>query len=178
MINLIADFHVHCIFVTILSARSCVLLKMELDPSSKMTNKLERTMKQLDINSQPDDPNVTIESSIVGTLNYFLCQDEKIKAGVLDDVLPEGVKEAWQGLLALLEKGGRKLVAVNEGSIVIKIYCPNAQSIKDLQELAATEAMKAAINKFMEALGKNIQPTIQLFSRRVVRYEKVLRNLA
>ncbi len=143
------------ILTAILSAKSCVLLKIELDPSSTKSNKLEETMRKLDINLSGDsDP--TVEASIVETLNYFLYQREKIEAGILDDILPEGVKEAWEAMLAWLEDPGRKLVGIKEGSIVIKIYCPTAESVKELQQLAKSEAMKSAINKFLRSLGKGI----------------------
>ena len=118
-----------------------------------MTDKARRIMKQLNIQSEA---NASTEMQATTLTRYLLYQEKKISMGLLDDLLPMEVKEAWEELLALLERRGRKLVEVTKGSITMKVYSPNQGSIADLQELAESGSLDKPLRKFLTNLGKSI----------------------
>ena len=69
---------------------------------------------------------------IVAYLTKILLQREKLDLGVLDSYIPQDVKEAWKEFLSCLEQTKRRLLGIAEGSLNFTLFCPTAESYKQL----------------------------------------------
>ncbi len=77
----------------------------------------------------------------------------------MDNLLPVGVKKAWNELIGLLERGGRKLLDVDKGGLLFHLYCSSSAAVDDLNELIKTGSIKEALTTFLSTVGISVSIT-------------------
>ncbi len=90
---------------------------------------------------------------IARSLQYFLHQRDKINLGLLDEILPPDVKQAWQNLLETLREQNRGVLDISDGSIVFKMFCPTQEAEDQLQDPKWLAKFKDRFFKLIKHLG-------------------------
>ncbi len=139
----------HHKFVSTIVEKSCAVLCIEFGHDAAVSNLTKRAAEKLNI---VVDGNKS-EMYITAFTQYFLYQHSKINLGLLDHLLPPGVRDAWDQLIALLERRGRKVLGISKGSILLKVYCPTRAALDDLNELIDTGLVKKTFADFLIAVG-------------------------
>ncbi len=85
---------------------------------------------------------------------HFLYQHPKIVLGLLDCFIPADVKETWMQLISLLEGNNRKVLGVEKGSLVFKVYCPTMEGGEHLKQLTYSNKVAESFIGFANAAGK------------------------
>ena len=63
------------------------------------------------------------------------------------------ITKLWQEVLSSLEDTNRKLINIQSGSLVFMLFCPNHDSLLQLQDEKWRIELQEKINKLLEALG-------------------------
>ena len=100
----------------------------------------------------PNDP-VTTQAYVVAYFKHLVCQREKLERGLLVQHLSSSVAEMWREVLSSLELGGRRLVDAGHGSLVLTLFCPTSQSVKQLQDANWKREILAQLTGFLTLLG-------------------------
>ncbi len=93
------------------------------------------------------------EDTVSAFVAHFLYQHPKIVLGLLDSFIPDNVKDAWVELVSLLEGNDRKLVGVEKGSVVFKVYCPTIEAGEQLKQVTDTNKLAESFTNFTKAAG-------------------------
>lgn len=91
---------------------------------------------------------------VAAYLSKLLLQREKLDLGLLDSYLPAEVREAWAGALGTLEETGRKVLAVEHGSVVMTLFCPTGRSLEQLQEEGWRSRAEKSLQTLLKAIGE------------------------
>ncbi len=125
-----------------------------MGPNIKVSEEAKQTAQKLHITLQEIEDKPNDEAYIAALLEYFMLQSDKIAQGLMDEHLPNEVREVWEELLALLERRNRKLVKVERGSIILQLYCPTQAAVDDLEEVIDSVHFNEAVTNFYKTLGK------------------------
>ncbi len=143
----------HHKFVSTIVEKSCAVLCIEFGEDVRVSEVAKKTADKLKIVVDGNNNAKESEMFITAFTQYFLYQHSKISLGLLDHLLPKGVKDAWGRLIALLERRGRKVLGINKGSILMKVYCPTEASLDDLNEIIDTGLVEKSFADFLSAVG-------------------------
>ncbi len=148
----------HQKFICAILEKSCAGLSIAFDDGATISDMTKLTAQKLNVCVDGNN-NTSSEAELYITAftQYFLHQHSKISLGLFDNILPAEIKDAWDELIALLEKRSRKLLAVNKGSILFKLYCPTSSSVDDLKELVETGLVNKAFAMFHLTLGISVR---------------------
>ena len=69
--------------------------------------------------------------------------------------MPEEVKEAWTKLLEILEDRNRILNNVEQGSVLLTLFCPNPGAQQQLQSEEWIQNMRQCLTQLLNAIGKS-----------------------
>ncbi len=143
----------HHKFVSTIVEKSCALLCIEFGLDARVSEATTQTATKLNIAVDGNNNAKESEMYITAFTQYFLYQHSKISLGLLDHLLPPGVKDAWDQLISLLERRGRKVLGINKGSILLQVYCPTGASLDDLNEIVDTGLVENSFANFLSAVG-------------------------
>ena len=97
-----------------------------------------------------------INAYIVAFLRKLLLQREKLEKGLLDNYLIPAITEQWQKLLSSLEEKNRKLINIDNGSVIFLFFCPTIESQFQLQDDNWRVEIQQNTAKLLQMLGKVI----------------------
>ena len=106
-------------------------MKIDLDTDGTILFKSLAAAKRFGVKC---DERSECNKYIAAYFTKLLLQREKLDLGVLDSYIPRDVKEAWKDFLSSLEQTKRKLLGVADGSLNFTLFCPTAESYKQLQQ--------------------------------------------
>ena len=143
----------HHKFVSTIVEKSCAVLCIAFGLDARVSEATKQTANHLNIVVDGNNNANESELYITAFTQYFLYQHSKISLGLLDHLLPPGVRDAWDQLISLLERRGRKVLGINKGSILLRVYCPTGASLDDLNEIIDTGLVKKTFAEFLLAVG-------------------------
>ena len=142
------------IFLTFSSETSCVHIKVELDSESVIAQEHIDTAVKLGVHlSNLSDP-VEAKKYVLLFIHKLLFQKEKIDFGQLTDYLKSSVVTTWQAVLSTLEDSNRKLLGVQSGSIIFKVFCPSFSSAQELQDDSWIKTLTQKMEQLFQKIGQ------------------------
>ena len=91
---------------------------------------------------------------LLAFIHKLLLQREKIDRGQMKDYLESSVVTLWQDVLSTLENSNRKLLGVQGGSIIFKLFCPNTESLRELKDDSWIKILTVKMERLVNKLGK------------------------
>ena len=91
---------------------------------------------------------------VASFLLNLLHHREKIQQNQLDHILPKEVKDAWYQLLKILEDRDRTLVNVQQGSILLTLFCPSPSAFQQIQNDEWIDSIRKYLNQLLNTIGK------------------------
>ena len=95
-----------------------------------------------------------VKQYIVAFMRKLLLQREKIDKDVLTNYLIPVITKQWQEMLSSLEERNRKLVNIQSGSVVFKLFCPTKESRLQLQDENWRIGIQEKLAELLKLLGK------------------------
>ena len=71
---------------------------------------------------------------IIAFLKRLLLHREKIDRNLFESFLNPEIAEIWQEVLSSLEDTNRKLINIQNGSLVFTLFCPTSNSVLRLRD--------------------------------------------
>ena len=127
---------------------------MELDSDSVVGQENINTAVKFGIDLSNLSAPVETKKYVVAFIHKLLLQREKIDLGQLTDYLQSSIVTAWQEVLSTLEKSDRKLVVVDNGSIIFTLFCPTTSSARELQDDSWIKTFVQKIEQLLDKLGQ------------------------
>ena len=100
----------------------------------------------------PDTP-IETKKYILVFLQKILLQRQKLEMGLLIDRLESSIVDIWQEVLSTLEKSNRKLLAVQSGSLIFKLFCPTNSSMQELKNNSWIKSLTLHLEKLLTIIG-------------------------
>ena len=118
--------------VLIFPEAAFVKLEIELDSDYVvLQNYFEDAIKfGVQLTSHP----ITTTKYFVAFFQQLLLQREKMCGDLLKNHLRPKVAKMWQEVLCILEDKGRKILSIQNGSVIFKIFCPTVMASREIQD--------------------------------------------
>ena len=135
---------VNTLFLVFYLEASCVRLEVELDSDSVLTQEHIDTAIKFGIDS---DNRENPKKFVFSFIRKLLLQREKLEKETLNDYLDPGIKTLWQEVLFAMENSNRKLLGVQNGSLIFTLFCPTITSKQDLKDDSWIKSLENLIRK-------------------------------
>ena len=96
---------------------------------------------------------VNTKKYIIAFMKRLLLQREKIDKNLLEAYLSSSITKLWQEVLSSLEDKNWKLVNIQSGSLVFRLFCPTSDSLLQLQDEKWRSELQGKVDKLMNVLG-------------------------
>ena len=90
---------------------------------------------------------------VLAFFHKLLLQREKIDRGQLTDYLHSSIRSLWKEVLSTLENSNRKLLAVENGSIIFTLFCPTTSSTWELRDDSWIKALTLKMENLVKKIG-------------------------
>ena len=90
---------------------------------------------------------------IIAFLSRLLLHREKIDGKILTTLLNPVITKLWQEVLSSLEETNRKLVNIQTGSLIFKLFCSTNNSLQQIHDEKWKIELQEKMNKLVKALG-------------------------
>ena len=134
-----------------LSDLSCIQLRMEIETNSIVSEEHINEAKKFGVD--PSDA-VDTKKYIIAFLKRLLLYREKIQKNLLEAHLNPVIATLWQEVLSCLKERNRKLVDVQSGSLVFKLFCPTDISLQQIHDEIWKIELQCKVDKLLDALGR------------------------
>ena len=91
---------------------------------------------------------------VAAFLLNLLHHRDKIQQNQLDHILPKEVKDAWNQLLEILEDRNRTLVNVQQGSILLTLFCRSQSAFQQIQSDEWIDCVRKYLSQLLNTIGK------------------------
>ena len=95
-----------------------------------------------------------VHKYIVAFMRKLLLHREKLDTEVLNNYLRPAIAKQWQEVLSSLEERNRKLMNIQSGSLVFKLFCPTKRSQLQLQDKNWRLKIQKKMAELLKLLGK------------------------
>ena len=79
-------------------------------------------------------PQMDAKEYAIAFMKRLLLQNEKVNKNLLEAHLNPVIATLWQEVISSLEDNNRKLINIQSGSLIFKLFCPTGDSLQQLQE--------------------------------------------
>ena len=132
---------------------SCVRLEVELDTDSVVAKENIAKAFRFGVHSGSQDTRNDTQKYVLDFLQKILLQREKLEAGLLKDYLESGIATTGQEVLSTLENSNRKLLDVENGSIIFILFCPTTSSIWQLTDDSWIKSLTLKMENLLKKIG-------------------------
>ena len=87
-------------------------------------------------------------------IHKLLLQREKLDTGLLTGYIESGIGTLWQEVMFALESSNRKLLSVQDGSLIFRLFCPTISSALELKDESWIKTLILKTEKFLKEIGK------------------------
>ena len=95
-----------------------------------------------------------INTYIVAFLSKLLLLREKLGKRMLEHYLIPAITKQWQEMLSSLEERNRKLINIQNGSLIFLLFCPTRESRRQLQDENWRRDIQKKLAELLKVLGK------------------------
>ena len=148
------------VFVSI-SESLCIQLKLDLEGAAVSPEGIE-TAVRFGVQIHHKDKSVDAKTYVVAFFRKLLLQREKIDRGLLAGEIKPRIAQLWQEVLSTLEERRRKVLEIQNGSIVFTLFCPTNESMKQLQEELWARTLTTKLEELLQSLGKYFVSILKL----------------
>ena len=133
---------------------SSILLKVELDSNSVVAQEHIDTAVKFGVDlSKIGDP-VEMKKYVLAFFHKLLLQREKLDTGLLTDYIESSIGTLWKEVMFALESSNRKLLSVQNGSLIFRLFCPTISSAWELKDESWIKAFILKTEQFLKEIGE------------------------
>ena len=125
---------------------------MEIETDSIISDKHMKDAIQFGAGSS-DLPQVDAKEYAIAFMKRLLLHNEKVKKNLLEAHLNPVIATLWQEVLSSLEDNNRKLLDIQNRSLLLTLFCPTAKSSQQLQDEKWRIELQEKVEKLLKALG-------------------------
>ena len=125
---------------------------IDVETGTEIPQELRDAASKLYLELDPDIEDV--KKYIVAFFIKLLLQREKLDKGLLMEQVSPMITKMWQEVLSCLEEKNRRVVKVDDGSIILILFCPTHTSCEQLQDKAWKTRLGEELRDFLRILGK------------------------
>ena len=96
---------------------------------------------------------------ITAFLNRLLLLRDKVDKDLFTTQLNPVITKLWQEMLSSLEESNRKLINIQSGSLIFKLFCPTKNSVLQIQD----DKSKIELQEKNEEIAKGIRYVLNLY---------------
>ena len=95
----------------------------------------------------------------------ILLQREKLNGGHLTDYIKSRIIKLWQDVLSTLENSNRKLLDIQDGSLIFTLFCPTISSAQELTNESWIKTLTINMEQLMKEIGQFSQFSVWNYAK-------------
>ena len=132
------------------SDSACIQLKMEIQTDPHVSEENIKTAIKFGVASSDV---MDTKKYIIAFMRKLLFHREKVEMNLLETHLNPKIAKLWKEVLSSLEKTNRKLLNIQEGSVIFTLFCPTNDALQQLQDEMWTFELPRKVDKLLNGLG-------------------------
>ena len=124
---------------------------MEIETDSVVSE--EHVKAAIEFGAEPSDV-VDTKKYIIAFIKRLLFYRDKVENNLLEAHLNPILAELWQEVLSCLEDTNRKLINIQSGSLIFKLFCPTDSSLQEIHDEKWKIELQEKVDNLLNALGK------------------------
>ena len=140
--------------ISITLEASSILLKVELDSDSVVAQDRIDLAVRFGVDLSNLTTPVEAKKYVLAFIHKLLLQREKLDTGLLTDYIESGIGTLWKEVMFALESSNRKLLSVQDGSLIFTLFCPTISSAFELKDESWIKAFILKMEQFLKEIGK------------------------
>ena len=131
-----------------------MLLKVELDSDSVVAQEHIDTPVKFGVDLSNITAPVEAKKYVLAFIHKLLLQREKLDTRLLTDHIEAGIGTLWKEVVFALESSNRKLLNVQDGSLIFTLFCPTISSALELKDESWIKTFILKMEQFLTRLGE------------------------
>ena len=165
----------HCIASNFFSEEASVKLRIEIryDPDFVIPQEHLETALKFGIEKTDGSD---INKYAVTFIKKLLLQRVKVDQNMLESYLSPAVLKQWQEMLCRLEERNRKLINIQNGSLIFVLYCPTRKSRRQLYDENWRTEIQERMAKLLKLLGNQNSNCVSMRNKKECLLSKTKRK--
>ena len=127
---------------------------MQLDSDSVVDQEHIDTAVKFGVDLGDLTDSIETQKYVLAFIQKLLMHRDKLNLGLLREYCKPDIVTAWQEVLSSLENSRRKLVAVQNGSLVFTLLCSTSKSVQQLRDKSWIKSVTSKMENLLMKLGK------------------------
>ena len=127
---------------------------MELDNDSVLAQEHIDTAIKFGVDLSNLTAPVEAKKYVLAFIDKLLLQREKLDTGLLTDHIEAGIGTLLKEVMFALESSNRKLLNIQDGSLIFTLFCPTISSALELKDESWIKTFVLKMEQFLKKIGK------------------------
>ena len=127
---------------------------MKLDSSSVVAQEHIDMAFKFGIDLTNINAPIEAKKSVLAFIQKLLLQREKLQLGLLTDYIESDISILWREVMFALENSNRKLLSVQNGSLIFTLFCPTISSAQELKDESWIKTFTLKMEQLFQKIGE------------------------